>query len=100
VKGVKHKRANMFVALQRARSMCIFAVATVAEDDPRRTTAVPMAKAAAGDWQQLVAADGIQLLGGIGYTWEHDQQIYVKRAKTVGALYGDAAWHRARIAEL
>jgi alkylation response protein AidB-like acyl-CoA dehydrogenase len=96
--AVKHKLANMFVAIERARGACIFAAATIAEDDERRTLAVAAAKAAAGDCQRLVAQDGIQLLGGIGYTWEHDQQLFVKRAKTSDALFGNAAWHRQQIA--
>jgi alkylation response protein AidB-like acyl-CoA dehydrogenase len=97
--AVKHKLANMFVAIERARGVCVFAAATIAENDERRATAVAAAKAAAGDCERLVAADGIQLLGGIGYTWEHDQQLFVKRAKTSGALFGTAAWHRQRIAD-
>ncbi|HEY2814747.1 MAG TPA: acyl-CoA dehydrogenase family protein [Acidimicrobiales bacterium] len=97
--AVKHKLANMFVAIERARGVCVFAAATIAEDDDRRTTAVAAAKAAAGDCQRLVAQDGIQLLGGIGYTWEHDQQLFVKRAKTSDALFGNASWHRQRIAD-
>jgi alkylation response protein AidB-like acyl-CoA dehydrogenase len=97
--AVKHKLANMFVVIERARGVCVFAAATIAEDDDRRSTAVAAAKAAAGDCERLVAADGIQLLGGIGYTWEHDQHLFVKRAKTSGALFGTAAWHRQRIAD-
>jgi alkylation response protein AidB-like acyl-CoA dehydrogenase len=97
--AVKHKLANMFVAIERARGVCVFAAATIAEDDDRRSVAVAAAKAAAGDCERLVAADGIQLLGGIGYTWEHDQHLFVKRAKTSGALFGNAAWHRQRIAD-
>jgi alkylation response protein AidB-like acyl-CoA dehydrogenase len=97
--AVKHKLANMFVAIQRARALCIFAAATINEDDPRRTAATSAAKAAAGDCQKLVAQDAIQLLGGIGYTWEHDQHFFVKRAKVSDALFGNAAYHRQRIAD-
>jgi alkylation response protein AidB-like acyl-CoA dehydrogenase len=96
--AVKHKLANMFVAIERARAVCLFAAATINEDDPRRSTATSAAKAAAGDCQKLVASDGIQLLGGIGYTWEHDQNFYVKRAKVSDALFGNASHHRQRIA--
>ncbi|MEY2447430.1 MAG: hypothetical protein QOH79_906, partial [Acidimicrobiaceae bacterium] len=85
--AVKHKLANMFVAIQRARALCMFAAATINEDDGRRSTATSAAKAAAGDCQKLVASDGIQLLGGIGYTWEHDQHLFVKRAKVSDALF-------------
>jgi len=97
--AVKHKLANMFVAIERARGVCVFAAATIAEDDDRRTVASAAAKAAAGDAQRLVAQDGIQLLGGIGYTWEHDQHLFVKRAKTSDALFGNAARHRQRLAD-
>jgi alkylation response protein AidB-like acyl-CoA dehydrogenase len=97
--AVKHKLANMFVAIERARATAYFAAATIAEDDPRRAIASAMAKAAAGECQRLVAQDGIQLLGGIGYTWEHDQHLFVKRAKAGDSLLGSAAHHRARIAD-
>ena len=97
--AVKHKLANMFVAIERARALCMFAAATINEDDPRRTMAASAAKAAAGDCQRLVAQDGIQLLGGIGYTWEHDQHLFVKRAKVSDALLGNASFHRQQIAD-
>lgn len=98
--AVKHKLANMFVAIERARAVAIYAVATVEDDHPRRSIAAAMAKAAAGECQRLVASDGIQLLGGIGMTWEHDQHFFIKRAKATDALLGTAAAHRARVAEL
>ena len=94
------KLADMFVAIERAQSTAYFAAATIAEDDPRRTVASAMAKAAAGECQRLVAQDGIQLLGGIGYTWEHDAHLLVKRMKAGEQLFGSSAHHRARIADL
>jgi alkylation response protein AidB-like acyl-CoA dehydrogenase len=96
--AVKHKFADMLVALERARATCYFAALTIAEDDDRRTLAASVAKSAAGDAQRLIAEEGIQVLGGIGYTWEHDMHLYVKRAKTGDALLGTAADHRARVA--
>jgi alkylation response protein AidB-like acyl-CoA dehydrogenase len=98
--AVKHKLADLYVALERARASAYFAAACIAEDDPRRALAASMAKAAAGDCQRLAAKEGIQLLGGIGYTWEHDQHLFVKRAKAGEILFGSAAWHRGRIADL
>lgn len=98
--AMKHKFANMLVALERARAACYFAAATVAEEDDRRALATAMAKAAAGDCQQLLAQEGIQSLGGIGYTWEHDMHLYVKRVKSGEPLFGAAGVHRARVAEL
>ena len=97
--AVKHKFADMVVALERARSTGYFAALTIAEDDPRRSVATSVAKAAAGDCQRLLAKEGIQLHGGIGYTWEHDMHLYVKRIKSGEPLFGTSAWHRARIAE-
>jgi alkylation response protein AidB-like acyl-CoA dehydrogenase len=98
--AMKHKFADMFVALESARAVCYFASATIAEDDERRPLAVSMAKAAAGDCQRLVAQDGLQSLGGIGFTWEHDMHLYVKRAKSGDAVLGTARQHRARVATL
>jgi alkylation response protein AidB-like acyl-CoA dehydrogenase len=98
--AVKHKLADLHVALERARATAYWAAATIAEDDEQRTMATAMAKAAVGEAQQVVAQDGIQLLGGIGYTWEHDQHLWVKRAKSGDALFGTAADHRARVADL
>jgi alkylation response protein AidB-like acyl-CoA dehydrogenase len=98
--AIKHKFADMLVALERARAIAYFAALTIAEDDPRRTSAASMAKAAAGDCQRLLAQEGVQILGGIGYTWEHDMHLYVKRAKSNDALFGNAGWHRLRVAEL
>jgi len=97
---VKHKLADGLVALERARACCYFAAACIAEDDPRRTLAAAVAKAAAGDAQKYITREGIQLLGGIGYTWEHDMHLYVKRAKADEALFGTAGQQRERIAQL
>ena len=59
-----------------------------------------MAKAAAGDCQRLLTRDGLQLHGGIGFTWEHDLHFLLKRAKTGDLLFGTAATHRAHLAQL
>jgi alkylation response protein AidB-like acyl-CoA dehydrogenase len=98
--AIKHKFADMLIALERARATSYFAALCVAEDDPRRAIAVATAKAAAGDCQRRFGKEGIQILGGIGYTWEHDMHLYVRRVKTDAQLLGTAAEHRARIAKL
>jgi acyl-CoA dehydrogenase len=96
--ALKHKMSNMFLALERARSLCYFAVAAINEDTPTRATSVSMAKAASDDCQILVCRDAIQSFGGIGFTWEHDAHLYVKRASTDGALFGGAAVHSVAVA--
>jgi alkylation response protein AidB-like acyl-CoA dehydrogenase len=98
--AIKHKFADMLVALERARATSYFAALTIAEDDDRRALGASMAKAAAGDCAARLAKEGIQIHGGIGYTWEHDMHLYVRRVTSNAALLGDAAQHRARVADL
>ncbi|HET9728263.1 MAG TPA: acyl-CoA dehydrogenase family protein [Acidimicrobiia bacterium] len=98
--AIKHKFADMMIALERARATGYFAALTIAEDDARRASATSVAKAAAGDCQRLLAKEGIQIHGGIGYTWEHDMHLLVKRLKSSEPLLGSSATHRARIADL
>lgn len=98
--AIQHKCADMFVQVEKARATGYFAMMAVAEDDPRRTLATSMAKAAAGDCQRLVCKEGIQIHGGMGYTWESDVHLFVKRAKTLEALFGTGTAHRQRIADL
>ena len=97
--ALKHRMANMYLAVERAASVGWFAALTIAEDDPRRSEAVSVAKAAAGECQHLVVNDGLQLHGGIGFTWEHDLHFLLKRAKVGDALFGNALRHRAILAE-
>ena len=98
--AVKHMAVDMYVAIERARAVCHFAGLTLAEDDDRRALAASLAKAAAGDCQRLVAKHGVQLFGGLGYTWENDLQIYMRRTKVGEPLLGSTAEHRARAARI
>ena len=98
--ATKHKFADMLVLLERARSLAYFAALTIAEDDDRRALATSMAKAAAGDAITRIAREGIQVLGGIGYTWEHDMHLYVRRLQTNAVLFGGVSAHRAVVADL
>lgn len=92
--AVKHKAADMYVAIERARALAYFSALTIAEDDPRRGKAASMAKAAAGECQRLCFQHGFQLFGAMGYTWENELQIHLKRAKAGDQLLGTAAVHR------
>jgi Acyl-CoA dehydrogenase, C-terminal domain len=92
--AVKHKAADMYVAIERARTLAYFAALTIAEDDHRRRRAARMAKAAAGECQRLVFRSGLQLFGAMGYTWENEVQIHLKRAMANDLLLGTAAEHR------
>jgi alkylation response protein AidB-like acyl-CoA dehydrogenase len=98
--GVKHKCADMLIEIENAKSLTYYAAWAVDESEPDAAMAVSMAKAAASDAGRKVCAAGIQLHGGIGMTWEHDLQLYLKRAKASEIALGDATWHRERIARL
>jgi hypothetical protein len=92
--AVKHKAADMYVAIERARALAYYSALTIAEDDPRRTRAAHMAKAAAGECQQVVFANGFQLFGAMGFTWENELQLYLKRVVAGDLLLGPASAHR------
>lgn len=96
--AVQHKAVDMHVAIERARALAYFAALTISVDDPRRRLAAAMAKAAAGDCQALVFRHGVQLFGGMGFTWENDVQFAIKRAKAGELMLGGAAEHRELIA--
>jgi alkylation response protein AidB-like acyl-CoA dehydrogenase len=98
--AIQHKCADMFVQVEKARATGYFAMMALAEDDPRRSLAASMAKAAASDCQRLVCQDAIQIHGGMGFTWEHPAHLYFKRAKASDLLFGDAAHHREWLADL
>jgi alkylation response protein AidB-like acyl-CoA dehydrogenase len=98
--ALKHRLAECYLAVERASALSYFAALTIAEDDPRRAVAASMAKAAAGECQRLLVRDGLQLHGGIGFTWENDLHFLLKRAKAGDLLFGTATFHRARLGEL
>ncbi len=98
--AIKHRLADAYLALEAARAAVLVAGAAIAEDDARRTVAASTAKALAGDAAGLLCAEGIQLLGGIGFTWDHDMHLHVKRAMGSSALLGSAEAHRQRVATL
>ena len=98
--AVKHKLADMYRDIERARVLVYYAALTLAEDHPDRTLAASMAKAAAGEAQRRCVQDGLQLAGGIGYTWEHDLHLFLRRAKVGELQFGSASQHRRRVARL
>jgi alkylation response protein AidB-like acyl-CoA dehydrogenase len=97
--AVQHKCANMMVDVEGAKSAVYYAAWAVSNDAPDARTAAAVAKAAASDAYRRVAADGIQVHGGIGFTWEHDMHLYFKRAKSSEFTFGDANFNRDIVAE-
>jgi len=98
--GVKHRAADMLVDVENGKSITYYAAWALDEGAAEAPLAVSMAKAYVSDAFRRVAAAGIQLHGGIGFTWEHDLHLYFKRAKGSEFTFGDATHHRERVAQL
>ena len=98
--AVQHKCANMMVDVESAKSAVYYAAWAVSNDAADASTAAAVAKAAASDAYRRTAADGIQVHGGIGFTWEHDMHLYFKRAKSSEFTFGDANFNREIVAQL
>ena len=98
--AVKHRLADMLVDLEHARSTAYHAVWALTEGSDDPALAVSIAQATCSAAFSRVAADSIQVHGGIGFTWEHQAHLYFKRAATDAALLGSAEQHRARVAAL
>ena len=98
--AIKHKCADMLFAVESARSITYYAAWAAREETGDAALAASMAKAYASDAYRRVAAENIQIHGGVGFTWEYDCHLYFKRAKSDESWLGDAAAHRARVADL
>jgi alkylation response protein AidB-like acyl-CoA dehydrogenase len=96
--AVKHMLADALVDVEGMRSTVYYAAWCVAADDRDRSLSASMAKAWCSDASRRVMGTGLQVHGGIGFTWEHDMHLYVKRAQLDQVSFGDAAFHRDRIA--
>ncbi|MFI6516169.1 acyl-CoA dehydrogenase family protein [Spirillospora sp. NPDC050679] len=97
--AVKHRLADLYVLVESARSASYHAAAGLAEGAPDAGTRAALAKAYCSEAFTAVAAETVQLHGGIGFTWEHDAHLYFKRAHGSARLFGDPAWHRARLGD-
>jgi alkylation response protein AidB-like acyl-CoA dehydrogenase len=101
--AVKHRCADMLVDVEGMRSAVYWAAWTVgsgdaADDEP--AIAASTAKAWCSDAASRVLASALQVHGGIGFTWDHDLHLYLKRAHLDAVAFGDATYHRARLARL
>jgi alkylation response protein AidB-like acyl-CoA dehydrogenase len=98
--AVSHRCAQMLLETENSRS-AVYGAAWAADADPDSLPlAASMAKAYASDAGWRVPDASIQVHGGIGFTWEHDLHFFLKRGKANAATFGDAKWHRERVADL
>jgi alkylation response protein AidB-like acyl-CoA dehydrogenase len=96
--AVKHRCADMLVAVESARSAAYHAGWAAANAPAELPVAAAMAKAVASETYVFCATETIQLHGGIGFTWEHDAHLYYRRAHSTALLLGDATYHRQLLA--
>jgi alkylation response protein AidB-like acyl-CoA dehydrogenase len=96
--AIKHAAADMLVEIETSRSAAYHAAWALGSGDAAAATAVSMAKAYAGPAAASVADKALALHGAVGFTWEHDLHLFLKRAHTARALFGSAAAHRELVA--
>jgi len=98
--AIQHKLADVALDLERATSAVYYAAMAIDAKDADWHRATHVAKAAAGAAATRAAKDGIQIHGGIGYTWEHDLHLFIRHAYGSEAWLGTRDWHHDRLAEL
>ncbi|MEU9943778.1 acyl-CoA dehydrogenase [Streptomyces lavendulae] len=98
--GIKHLCADMLVRLEQARALAWDAAQALDEDPDVRSLAAALAAGTALDAAYSCAKDCIQVLGGIGFTWEHDAHVYLRRALVARQLLGSGDGHRVRAVRL
>ena len=98
--AVQHQCAEMYLQTESSRSAAYYAAWTLQENAPDASVAVSIAKMYSSDACRNVGNHGIQVHGGMGFTWENDLHLYYRRAKSAETMLGDATHHRERIARL
>ncbi|NKQ52412.1 acyl-CoA/acyl-ACP dehydrogenase [Amycolatopsis sp. K13G38] len=97
--AIKHKCADMLARVESARSAAHHLIHAVETRSPELATAISLASAFCSDAYTQCAADMLQIHGGIGFTWEHDTHLYLRRAKASAHLFGDPVHHRQVLAD-
>jgi alkylation response protein AidB-like acyl-CoA dehydrogenase len=98
--AIKHKCASMLVELESSRSAAYYALWAVSADDAEVPKLASLTKAFCADTYLFACGENIQILGGIGFTWEHPAHLYLKRAKNAQLFLGSSDFHRQRLADL
>ena len=98
--AVQHQCADMLIYTESSRSAAYYAAYTMTEGNADAPTAVSVAKAYASDACRETGNRAVQVQGGMGFTWENDTHLFYRRAKASEIAFGDATYHRERIARL
>ena len=96
--AIKHTCADMMIAVEAARSGVYYAACAAAEASDELPVLASLAKATASEAYFRCAADSLQIHGGVGFTWEYDVHLHLKRARAGERMLGDPAFHRERVA--
>jgi alkylation response protein AidB-like acyl-CoA dehydrogenase len=98
--AIQHKLANIALEVEGSTSIMYYAAWAITENAPDIAMAASMAKAWCGETYKHATFDGVQIHGGIGFTWDHDMHLYFKRAKASEVNFGDSDYHREKVAKL
>ena len=98
--AIQHRCADMMLRVESARSAAYYAACVAAEGGSDLARVASLAKVYCSDAYFQCAADSLQIHGGVGFTWEYDVHLHLKRAKWTESFLGDPTWHRERVARL
>lgn len=97
--ALKHIMADMYSTIEHAKPLMIHAVESIKDDSPNAALSVAMAKSYCGDTYKWITDRGVQLHGGIGFTWDHDMHLYFKRARWAAEVFGNSNYYRELVAQ-
>ena len=98
--AVKHKCADMRIWVQASTAATLYAAMALDSDQHDAARAVSVAKSYVSQAISKTAGEALRLHGGIGFTWEHDLHLYLRRARANALLYGDATHHRELLCQM
>ncbi|MBW2028964.1 MAG: acyl-CoA/acyl-ACP dehydrogenase [Deltaproteobacteria bacterium] len=96
--AIKHKAAELLMEIEGARSIVYYAAWAQDQEGTESTVSASAAKVFCTEMYRNVTKEVLQILGGIGFSWEHELHIFLKRAKCLGTLFGDVSFHREKLA--
>jgi alkylation response protein AidB-like acyl-CoA dehydrogenase len=98
--AIKHRLADLLVELEGARAAAHYAALALADEMPDRDPAIATAGCTVREAASHICGEALQIHGGVGFTWEYDVHLFLRRAKADQLLYGDPAWHAERLCRL
>ena len=98
--AIRHKCAEMLLSVENSHAAVYYAAWALDAKAEDAAMAASVAKSYVSEAARHVCGEAIQVHGGIGFTWEYDLHLYMKRAKALEPMYGDADWHREQILRL